>query len=324
MILQTLNNIAIPRFESMIPRHALFRTRDKLEIMQVNVGRLCNLSCKHCHMEAGPHRTESMDKSVMDACLTVMRDNNFDTVDITGGAPEMNPHFRWFAVCAKEICRRVIVRTNLVILLEHGYEDLPELYHELGVEIVCSLPHYTAQNTDKMRGSDVFRRSIEVLTRLNKLGYGIDVDLPLNLVFNPGGAFLPPRQLDAERDFRRRLRQEHGVEFTNLLTITNNPVGRFADFLIRSENLQNYMTKLYSAFNPLTLEDMMCRNQISVASDGKLYDCDFNQAAELPINSGETIFDWQGKPINNRSICFGQHCYACTAGQGSSCGGAIG
>jgi len=319
-----LEQHAIPSFESMVHDTACLYTRENPQIIQINMGRLCNLSCKHCHMEAGPQRIEIMDRTVMEACLAVLRHNYFNTVDITGGAPEMNPHFRWFIHEAARSISHVLVRTNLVILLEAGYEDIPQLYADLKLEVVCSLPCYTSSYTDNMRGDNVFDRSIVALRRLNNLGYGIDRDLPLNLVYNPCGAFLPPQQQILERDFRENLRRAYGLEFTNLLAITNNPVGRFAAFLSRTRNLESYMGKLYSAFNADTLEAMMCRNQVSVAYDGRLYDCDFNQAAGLPIESGETIFDLRHKPVLTRRIRFGKHCYACAAGQGSSCGGAIG
>lgn len=322
MATAALKQLSIPGFESMVTDKAYLSTNDNPRIMQMNVGRLCNLSCKHCHMEAGPERTEVMGRPVMEACLSVFRQNAFDTLDITGGAPEMNPRFRWLAREAAGAASRVMVRTNLVILLENGYEDIASLYRELRLEVVCSLPHYTGPNTDRMRGGNVFARSVEALRRLNGLGYGIDRELPLNLVFNPGGAFLPPSQAALERDFRENLRRSCGVEFTNLLTITNNPVGRFGEFLVRSGNLEGYMDKLHSAFNADTLPAMMCRDMVSVAYDGRLYDCDFNQAEDLPVASGETIFDWLGKPARTRRIRFGQHCYACTAGQGPSCGGA--
>jgi radical SAM/Cys-rich protein len=273
-------------------------------------------------MEAGPQRKEIMDKPVMEACLDMLRHNNFAVLDITGGAPEMNPHFRWFLQEATGIVPRVTVRTNLVILLEPKHEDLPQLYRNLGLDVVCSLPHYTEKNTDKMRGDLVFRRSIEALCRLNALGYGIDPSLPLNLVYNPGGAFLPAAQQALERDFHERLKCNHDVTFTRLLAITNNPVGRFGAFLTRSGNMPDYMEKLYNAFNADTLSAMMCRGQISVAYDGRLYDCDFNQAVGLPVAGKETVFDWRDRPLAARRIRFGQHCYACTAGQGSGCGGA--
>lgn len=322
MSLQTLEQLNIPAFVSMVEDAAYLSTLDNLHTMQINAGRLCNLSCKHCHMEAGPQRTEIMDKPTMEACLAVLRQSGYATLDITGGAPEMNPHFRWFIREAAKIIGHIIVRTNLVILLEAGYEDLPELYRELGLEVACSLPHYSAANTDKMRGNSVFVRSIEALRNLNALGYGIEPQLPLNMVFNPGGAFLPTDQLALERDFREHLLREYGIKFTNLLALTNNPLGRFGGFLERSGNLAGYMDKLHAAFNAATLPAMMCRGQISVGYDGLLYDCDFNQAADLPLTSAETIFDWQSKHPTARRIRFGQHCYACTAGQGSSCGGA--
>lgn len=321
--LSDLNRLDIPAFESMIEDEAYLRSSEDLRAMQVNVGRLCNLSCKHCHLEAGPGRAEIMGKPVMEACLAVFRGGGFATLDITGGAPEMNPRFRWLIREAADCASRVIVRTNLVILLEAGYEDLPQFYRDRRVELACSLPHYAAENTDKTRGAGAFARSIEALRRLNALGYGADPQLRLNLVFNPGGAFLPAAQQSLERDFRERLRREHGIEFHNLLALTNNPLGRFGAFLRRSGNLESYMGKLHAAFNADTLEAIMCRGQISVGYDGRLYDCDFNQAANLTLEGGETIFDWRSAPPSTRRIRFGQHCYACAAGQGSSCGGAV-
>lgn len=313
----------IPDFESMIKDKKLLHTRTALSTMQINMGRICNLSCKHCHLEAGPRRGEIMSRQVMEACLQVLGENSFAAVDITGGAPEMNPHFRWFVAEAKKLCPRVLVRTNLVILLESGYTDLPQFFREQQVELVGSLPHYIARNTNRMRGDNVFERSVKVLRMLNQLGYGQENGPVLNLVFNPGGAFLPSEQSALEREFRVNLQKEHGLVFNSLLAITNNPLGRFRSFLDRSGNLARYMDRLYTAFNPAALPGMMCREQISVACDGALYDCDFNQAAGLPITGGETIFDWPGRPVEERRIRFADHCYACTAGQGSSCGGII-
>lgn len=314
--------LSIPTFESAVENEAYLHAENALSTFQLNLGRLCNLSCKHCHMEAGPGRTEIMNRQVMEGCLQVLRENDFQTVDITGGAPEMNPDFRWLAREAKELCPQVIVRTNLVILLEPGYEDLPEFYRDLGLEVFCSLPHYTPAGTDRMRGLEVFDKSIAALQRLNALGYGKAEGLALNLVYNPAGAFLPPSQEALEKEYRAKLSVEHGVVFNNLLAIANNPVGRFGEFLDRSGNLEGYLDKLYQSFNAGTLPNMMCRRQISVAYDGTLYDCDFNQALDMPIESKETIFQWVGNPIESRRICFGKHCFACTAGQGSSCGGA--
>ena len=321
--LQRLDRLAsIPPFETKIPDKALKCAAEQLSVLQVNVGRLCNLSCKHCHVQAGPHRTEVMGREVMEACLKLLDKGGFETVDITGGAPEMNPHFRWFA---EEVCKRcghVIVRTNLVILLEAGYTDLPEFYRDHKVNVVCSLPHYDQKSTDRVRGDQVFRRSIQALRRLNGLGYGADPELVLDMVHNPGGAFLPASQSALEAEYRAHLHREYGVVFNHLFAITNNPIGRFGAFLERSGNLEGYMSKLCGAFNAATLEGMMCRFQVSVGWDGRLYDCDFNQAAGLPIDGGATIFDWAETGVRPRRICFGKHCYACTAGQGSSCGGA--
>lgn len=311
----------VPPFESKFADKALMETAPTLSVLQINLGRLCNLACKHCHVEAGPERTEVMERPVMEACLRLLEQNAFETVDLTGGAPEMNPHFRWFvAECAKR-CAHVIVRTNLVILQEPGYTDLPEFYREHRINVVCSLPHYTAKSTDRMRGDQVFSRSVAVLRQLNELGYGGEEGLVLDVVYNPGGAFLPPAQAAMEAEYRDHLLREYGVIFSHLYTITNNPIGRFGAFLERSGNLEDYLCKLHGAFNAGTLECMMCRSQVSVGWDGKLYDCDFNQAAGISVAGGETVFDWAQGGIAPRKICFGRHCYACTAGQGSSCGG---
>ncbi|MDR2180504.1 MAG: arsenosugar biosynthesis radical SAM protein ArsS [Synergistaceae bacterium] len=318
------NAAPIPPFASMISDAALRETKERLSTLQINLGRLCNLSCKHCHLEAGPERKEIMSETVLNACLQFMREQNFATVDITGGAPELHPRFRDFVSEARPFCRRMILRTNLVLLLEPDYDDLPDFFRDHRLEVVCSLPHYTPQNTDRIRGGGIFQASIAALQKLNQRGYGRknEHDLVLDLVFNPGGAFLPPAQAALEQEYRQALRRDFGIEFDNLLTLTNNPLGRFGAFLRRSGNLESYLGKLHQAFNPTTLEGMMCRDQISVAYDGGLYDCDFNQAAELPAGDA-TIFGWLGRPVKKRRIRFGQHCYACTAGQGSSCGGAI-
>lgn len=312
----------VPPFESKLTDHSLLETAERLSVLQINLGRLCNLSCKHCHVEAGPTRREIMARPVMEACLRLLEQNDFDTVDLTGGAPEMNPDFRWFAAACARRCSHTIVRTNLVILLEEGYTDLPVFYRDHQINLVCSLPHYSAQNTDRMRGDQVFLRSIQVMRRLNDLGYGREEGLALDLVYNPVGAFLPPSQRAMEQEYRERLLREQGVVFNRLFTITNNPIGRFGAFLERSGNLEDYLCKLHAAFNAGTLETMMCRSQISVGWDGQLYDCDFNQAAGLAVAGGETVFDWAERGVAPRKIRFGRHCYACTAGQGSSCGGA--
>ena len=310
----------IPPFETKFTDPSIAETAG-MDVLQINVGRLCNLACRHCHVEAGPNRTEVMSRDVMEACLRAYKSQGCSTIDITGGAPEMNPDFRWLIEQASEICGHVIVRTNLVIMLEDGYTDLPEFYRDHRVEIVCSLPHYKAKTTDRQRGNKVFERSVEVLKKLNSLGYGSDPELVLNMVYNPAGAFFPPDQTAMEKEYKMKLGRDYGIVFNNLYTITNNPLGRFGAFLVSSGNFEGYMNRIYGAFNPETLENMMCRYQYSVGWDGKLYDCDFNQAAGISVSTGETIFDIADKPYEPRKICFDKHCYTCTAGAGSSCGG---
>jgi radical SAM/Cys-rich protein len=312
----------IQAFQSKIQDKDCRNTLDSMEVMQINLGKLCNLACKHCHVGAGPNKTEIMSREVLEACLRVYKENDFKVIDITGGAPEMNPNFEWFIEEASKICSHIIVRTNLVILLEEEYKKLIDFYVRNKIEIVCSLPYYRAKDTNRQRGEQVFERSIDVLEKLNSLGYGRDPELKLNLVYNPGGAFLPPEQKAMEFEYKKKMFDQFGIVFNNLFVITNNPIGRFYGFLKRSENLEGYMNKLYNAFNADTLETMMCRNQISIRYDGKIYDCDFNQAIDLKVKDQYSIFDLVGKKINKREIQFGKHCYACTAGQGSSCGGA--
>ena len=313
-----------PNFTSKIEDEELKMTLPSLDVMQINLGTLCNLACKHCHVEAGPNRTEIMTKETLEAVLKVYKDNNFKTLDITGGAPEMNPNFQWFLEEASKVSSHIIVRSNLVILLEEDYKHLLEMYAKLKVEIVASLPCYSAENTNNQRGDKVFERSIEALKTLNDLGYGKNSELNLNLVYNPGGAFLPPNQDALELEYKKKLSEEFGIVFNNLLAITNNPVGRFYKDLERNGNLEEYMDTLHDSFNSSTLANMMRRNQLSIGWDGKIYDCDFNQAANLPSNGEiKSIFDLVDKKIEKREIVFGNHCYACTAGQGSSCGGAV-
>lgn len=321
--MENLNTLAdIPSFESRIKDPELRQTAGSLEVMQINVGKRCNLSCKHCHVEAGPSRTEVMGKDVMEAALRVCREQKVLTIDITGGAPEMNPNFEWLVEEACAVCSHVIVRTNLVILTEDTYRHLPEFYAGHKVEVVCSLPYYRAKEMDRVRGDGTFDKAIRVIQQLNELGYGKRPELVLNMVYNPSGAFFPPVQSAMEKEYKARLMEDYGIVFNQLFTITNNPTGRFGAFLKRSGNLESYMAKLCGSFNEATLPGLMCRYQMSVGYDGTVYDCDFNQAAELPVLSGKKIFDYVGKEYKKRAICFGKHCYGCTAGQGSSCGGA--
>lgn len=307
----------IPPFEKTIDLQFM-DTVDHCDVLQMNITRKCNLACKHCHVSCGPARTEEMSKEVIDACMTFAREQKVQTIDITGGAPEMNSNFEYLVREAAKACGHVIVRSNLTVLLKEEYQHLPELYAEQGVEIVCSLPHYRAKDMDKVRGAGAFDGAIEVLHKLNALGYGKDERLVLNMVYNPAGAFFPPDQAAMEAEYKVRLKEDFDVEFNSLYTLYNNPLGRFGEFLVRSRNLSKYMKKLYDAFNADTVEAMMCRFQISVDHDGKVYDCDFNLAAEMPIVSQETIFDFVGKPYKVRKIRMDKHCYACTAGAGSS------
>lgn len=297
-----------------------------IKVLQVNIGKLCNQVCRHCHVDAGPDRREVMTRETMQLCLETLAKTDIPTVDITGGAPEMNPNFRWFVSEVRKLGRHVMVRSNLTILLAKGYEDLPEFFAAHKVEVVSSLPHYTASNTDKQRGEGVFERSIEAIQRLNKLGYGEEGSgLVFNLVYNPVGAFLPPNQASLEADYKRVLGTQYGIKFNRLYTITNMPIGRFLDYLLASGNYESYMEKLVSLFNPAAARNVMCRTMLSVGWDGSLYDCDFNQMLELKVGFGAPahIKDFDLAALSTRRIVTKQHCYGCTAGAGSSCGGAI-
>jgi len=294
-----------------------------VDTLQVNVGKLCNQACKHCHVDASPIRTEIMQRETIDACLKVLRENNIKTLDITGGAPEMIPDFRYFVTQAKKIGAHIIVRHNLTVMFEKGHHDLAEFFAENEVEVVSSLPYFIADKTDAQRGTGVFDKSIEALKLLNKVGYGIEESLKLNLVYNPVGAFLPPEQSAIEADFKRELKNRYDIVFNNLYAITNMPIARFLDWLRRSKNEESYMQKLVNAFNPATIEGLMCRNIISVDWRGNLHDCDFNQMLEIPVVSKQTIFDFDFASLKNRDIQTENHCYGCTAGSGSSCGGVV-
>ena len=308
----------IPVFQEMVPDKKYMDTEEHLDVLQMNIGRKCNLLCKHCHVNAGPARTEEMSKEVMDACLTFAKEQNIATIDITGGAPEMNPHLEYLIEESSRICNHVIIRTNLVILLEEEYEQLMEVYTKNKVEIVCSLPYYRAAEMDKVRGEGSFDKAIEVIKHLNAIGYGRNPELVLNMVYNPAGAFFPPDQEAMEKEYKQKLSQDFGIEFNSLYTLYNNPMGRFGAFLQRSGNLKRYMKKLFDAFNADTVGALMCRTQISVDYDGQLYDCDFNLAAGIPVVGNQKIFDVTEKPYQVRKIRMDKHCYACTAGAGSS------
>jgi len=295
-------------------------TNVPMTTMQVNVGYKCNLACRHCHLECGPKRTEMMSREVMQACLDAYELGGFSAVDITGGAPEMHPDLEWFLREWQARGVKPIVRTNLCILADPEYARFAQLYADVDATLFASLPYYSARNVDKIRGDGTFAGSIEGLKLLNEVGYG-DGGRPITLVYNPPTATLPPDQASMEREYRRRLTADFGVSFTNLVAITNNPSGRFAAALARKGNLESYMNRLIGAFNPATTASMMCRDQVSVDWQGNLYDCDFNQALGLRVEGGTTIFDLAKKAPSVRNIVFANHCYGCTAGAGSSCGG---
>ncbi len=294
--------------------------------LQVNVGKRCNQACRHCHVDASPTRTEVMPDDVVEACLDVLaRDPGLETIDITGGAPELHPRFRDMVTRARELGRHVLVRHNLTVQGEDGQRDLPQFFADHRCEVVCSLPHYTAEATDRQRGRGVYEASLEGLQALNAIGYGRGDGLVLDLVANPVGAFLPPAQEDLERDTREYLESQHGVVFDHLFTITNMPIARFAQWLERAGLYEQYMDRLQQAFNPVTVPALMCRTLISVSWDGRIYDCDFNQMLEIEAGNGTplSIHDLDTRALANRTIQTADHCFGCTAGAGSSCGGSI-
>jgi len=293
--------------------------------LQVNLGALCNLSCGHCHVSAGPGRSETMALETMKDCVGFAARSRVKDIDITGGAPEMNPCYREFLDMCRDSGRNVKTRTNLAVLLRDGFRDIPRFWAERKVEVVASLPHYIESQTDRMRGKGVFKASIEALKVLNSLGYGQDnTGLTLNLVYNPCGAFLSPTQKDVENDFRIALGREYSIRFNNLFAITNMPVGRFLSFLEKSGNLSDYMGRLVSSFNPSAVASVMCRNMVSIGWDGIVYDCDFNRTLGLrcSVEGSSDIKEASSESLLKRSIVTGVHCYGCTSGAGSSCAGA--
>ncbi|MGB4839898.1 MAG: arsenosugar biosynthesis radical SAM (seleno)protein ArsS [Saprospiraceae bacterium] len=297
------------------------------EILQINIGKLCNQSCAHCHVDAGPDKkVENMSKATLEKCLKILETHNIPTVDITGGAPEMNPNFRWFVTECTKMGKKVINRCNLTIILANPkYHDLPEFFAENKVHVISSLPYFTKTRTDSQRGDGVFEDSIDALKMLNKVGYGVEgSDLQLDLVYNPSGAFLPGHQSSLEHEFKLQLSRRYEITFNNLLVITNLPISRFLDYLIESGNYSEYMTSLVEAFNPATISGLMCRSTLSVSWDGYIYDCDFNQMLDLKVDSeSRHIDEFDLDTLMERNIVLNQHCYGCTAGAGSSCGGEI-
>jgi len=305
----------------LFPLHATGIT-----VFQINVGKVCNQTCRHCHVDAGPDRRESMSAETADHCLTALAMTDIPTVDITGGAPELNPNFRRLVERSRALGRHVMDRCNLTVLLLPSQHDLAGFLASNRVEIVASLPYFHAPQTNAQRGDGVFEKSIEAIRLLNRLGYGQpNTGLVLNLVHNPVGAFLPPTQSAIEERFRKELGRHYGIAFNHLYTIANMPISRFLEFLLESGNYESYMQRLANAFNPLAVTGVMCRHTLSVGWDGMLYDCDFNQMLELPVGDGapEHIRDFDPARLHDRRIVTRNHCYGCTAGSGSSCGGSV-
>jgi radical SAM/Cys-rich protein len=323
-----LENEPIVSFSEKLKTFGLYPLKPTgLQIFQVNIGKMCNQTCVHCHVDAGPDRKEIMTQETMQVCLDILAKAAIPIVDITGGAPEMNPHFRWFVTELKKLGKHIIVRCNLTIIVANPkYHDLPQFFAENQIEVVSSLPFYEASRTNRQRGNGVFEDSIKALGMLNAVGYGqTDSSLILNLVYNPAGAFLPTSQEALERDFKQSLYKQHQIVFNQLFAITNMPISRYLDYLLRSGNYENYIEKLVNAFNPVAASHVMCRNMISVGWDGYLYDCDFNQMLALKVekNHPQHVREFDIETLLTRNIVLGQHCFGCTAGAGSSCGGEV-
>jgi radical SAM/Cys-rich protein len=298
----------------------------RIRIFQINVGKLCNQTCRHCHVDAGPDRREIMTRETMEACLRALSRTDIPTVDITGGAPELNPSFRWLVEQCRALGRHVIDRCNLTVIELAGQRDLPEFLARHDVEVICSLPHYRQPNTDRQRGEGVFEKSLAALRRLNDVGYGEGrPDRRLVLVTNPVGAYLPAAQASLEREWKREMARLYDIRFDALYCLTNMPISRFLEWLIESGNLEAYMERLVTAFNPAAAAGVMCRDTISIGWDGRLYDCDFNQMLDLPVEPAAPrhVRDFDAAALESRRIVTGRHCFGCTAGAGSSCGGSI-
>lgn len=325
--LEDTENSQLPLFNQVLGDRGLPALQARrIEVLQINVGKVCNQTCRHCHVDAGPDRRESMSRETMDVCLDVLRRHDIPTLDITGGAPELNPHFRHAVRTARQLDRRVIDRCNLTILTVPSQDGLAEFLAAHEVEIVASLPCYLEANCDRQRGDGVFQRSIAALQKLNHLGYGLpDGKLKLTLVYNPVGSSLPPPQVQLEADYRRELAGRYGIQFTQLFTITNMPISRFLEDLLESGKYEHYMRQLVAAFNPAVADEVMCRTTLSVDWEGRLYDCDFNQMLDLPLAPGipRNIRDFDFIDLATRPITTGRHCFGCTAGSGSSCQGSL-
>lgn len=324
--LRALERTGAPSFDSVLRERELPPLRTgRIEVLQVNVGKLCNQTCAHCHVDAGPDRKEIMTREVAEQVIELLRRHPIPTLDVTGGAPELNPSFRYLVREARRLGRRVLDRCNLTVLLLRGQQDLVDFLAEHRVEVIASLPSFRPAGTEAQRGEGVFEKSIEALRRLNAAGYGRGRGLVLHLVHNPVGAFLPASQATLEREYRRELASRYGVVFDRLYTITNMPISRFLEFLERTGNTGRYMDLLVRSFNPAAVGSVMCRTMISVGWDGRLYDCDFNQMLDLPAGHGapRTLGELLAAADLSRRILTDRHCFGCTAGAGSSCGGAL-
>lgn len=325
---QLLDNLThVPTFDRRLAESGIRPLRaDGVKILQVNVGKMCNMTCHHCHVDAGPDRREIMTAETIEHCLNALRQAAIPTLDLTGGAPEMNPHFRNFVSSARKLGCHVIDRCNLTILLANGYEDMVDFLADNQVEIVASLPCYLAENADAQRGDGAFAKSIRALKLLNERGYGKgDKRHVLTLVYNPIGPTLPPAQTQLEQAYKEHLAAEHDVHFDRLFTITNMPISRFLENLQSEGRTEEYMTELVNAFNPAAAEGVMCRRIVSVSWDGRMFDCDFNQMLELPLATGvpQHIRDFDLAALEHRKVTTGRHCFGCTASAGSGCLGAI-
>lgn len=314
------------RFEQTLQKKGVALRREIITTLQVNIGKLCNQACHHCHVEAGPKRTEIMEQKTVDRLLELLAlEPQIHTVDITGGAPEMNPHFRYFVSEIHHMGKEVIDRCNLTVFYEPNQEDTPEFLAENQIQVVASLPCYLEDNVDKQRGKGVFGKSVSALQKLNSLGYGKEGSgLKLHLVYNPIGAHLPPAQVGLEAAYKKKLQDEFGIQFNSLFTITNMPIKRFAHMLERDGLIEQYMQLLIDNFNPKAVSGVMCNELVSIGWDGKIYDCDFNQMLEMPISwQPQTIWDIHKFSELSKTIAMGDHCFGCTAGSGSSCTGAL-
>lgn len=317
----------IPSFVEKISHLRKPLRAKNISVLQINVGLRCNLTCRHCHASAGPNRIEAMSKSVLEKSLAVLCSHPIPTIDITGGSPEMNPHLEWFINEAGRLNRHLIVRSNLTLLLEKEFRHFIDVFAKNRVEIMTSLPDYHEYRTNRQRGHDVFRRVIESIRALNNIGYGTERgdDLCINIVHNPTGAYLPGSQAAIEYEYRRHLLAHYGIHFNRLFCLTNIPIGRYLEYLLETDNFEDYLSVLYNSFNPYTVENVMCLSTLSIGWDGTLYDCDFNQMLDLNISceAPQNIVDFDFDKLSNRRITVNNHCYGCTAGAGSSCQGTL-